>query len=145
MPEITQDEMIKAAEEQSKKLVEESNGQLKLPTPRETQRLYDSNPVYVNKFMAAMMKNNMVAIGLSVEYVPDQSTFLNSFVCTVNDLAGLHQLVTKLLTTFQQQQAIMMQQLQGKVNPAFVEQVKAMQDAQKGEKPVQKPAEGLVK
>lgn len=142
------EEQMQAAHENSVRMAEESGGALKVPSQEETERLYNNDPQYVNKFMATMMKNNMVAIGLCVEYVPNKDAkFIDSFVCTIQDIAGLHQLLTKMLTAFQQEQAKMIQAMQGKVNPGFVEQIKAMQDAQKGDRPaaIQKPAEGLVK
>ena len=119
-------------DENSKKMVEESGGALKLPSQQEIQSLHDSKSVYINKFMCAVLKNSMVKIGLAVENAPDTpATFVSSFICTVHDVASLQQLLTRLLTSYQQQQQAMIQAAQGKVRPEFLDTIKAMQGMEK--------------
>lgn len=116
------------------KLAKESNGGLKLPSRAEQLEVRAFPAVYINRFMASVMKNNMVRIGLSVEHAPDEATFLSAFCCTIQDIASLHQLLTKLLTAFQQQQQMMIQHAQGKVNPDFLKTMQAMQESNENEK-----------
>lgn len=130
---MTPEEQQKAGEENSKKMVEESQGKLQLPTEKESQDFYDNKIKFANKFMAVALKNGMVGLAFNIEYTPKETRFLDSFVFTMNDAAALHQLLTQILTSFQQEQARLMQQLQGKVSPGFAEKIKAMQDAQKAQ------------
>ena len=83
--------------------------------------------------MVAMLRNNAVKIGFGVEFTPDNpSTFITGVVTTIHDVAALHNLLTRLLTSYQQQQQSMIQAAQAKVNPSFVKTMEAMQEAQKG-------------
>lgn len=116
------------------KLVEDSKGTLKKPTSAEMDYMNGSFE-YVNKFLCAVLKNNMIKLGFSLENFPatDENPENSAFVCAVmtdiQSIANLHQLLTQVLTAFQKEQMKQMQALQGKVNPNFVEQIKAAQEA----------------
>ncbi len=101
------------------------------PTALEVSELHDHIAPYVNKFTVAVMKNDMVKLGLSIEYTPEQNRFVTSVNCNIRDIASLHNLLTKLLTSYQQQQQAMIQAAQGKVNPSYLETLKGMQEANK--------------
>jgi hypothetical protein len=121
-------------DENSKKLVEESGGSLILPTDEEIISFQRDRAVYINKFMCSVLKNGIIKFGLVIDNGPGtESTFVTSFICNVNDAANLHQVLTKLLTSFQQQQQAMIQAAQGKVKPEFLDTIKAMQDMNKEE------------
>lgn len=122
-----------AMEDNTKKLVEESGGTLRLPAEQETKDLQDDRAPFINKFMVAMLRNNAVKIGFSVEYnEKTPSTYISGVVTTIHDVATLHNLLTRLLTSYQQHQQSMIQAAQAKVNPGFVKTLEAMQEAQKG-------------
>lgn len=108
------------------------------PLPHQINELRDHISVYVNKFTASVLKHAMVKLGFSVEYGPDNKDdrFVGSYVMTIHDVAALHNLLGQMLNAYQQQQQLMIQQAQGKVNPQFLEQLKAMQKAHlEGDKP----------
>lgn len=137
MPEVDQDKANNAADakgsmEISDKLIQESGGLLKAPSTEEMERMNKADPIYVNKFLCALLRNNMIKLGFAMENNEQSSVFQYSIITDVQSLANLHQLLTKVLTSFQQQQMQAMQALQGKVNPAFVEQMKAAQEAAAG-------------
>lgn len=116
------------------KLVEESDGTLKKPSETEMKEMTEGMFPYVNKFLCAILKNNMVKIGFSLENNAESSVFHTAILTDIQSVANLHALLTKVLTAFQQEQMRQMQALQGKVNPNFVEQIKAAQEAQTGKK-----------
>lgn len=119
-------------EEAADKLIEESKGALKKPSEKEMKEMTDNMFPYVNKFLCAVLKNNMVKLGFSLENNEESSVFHTAVLTDIQSVANLHQLLTKVLTAFQQQQMKQMQELQGRVNPNFVEQIKAAQEAAQG-------------
>lgn len=125
-------------EKNTDEILKKSGGAIKVASAREMADMNGYNAPYVNKFLCSGLRNNMVHIGFATEHsqtsadkAPD-SEFRFSFITDVQSLANLHQLLSQYLTAFQQEQMRQMQALQGKVNPNFVEQIKAAQEAQSG-------------
>ncbi len=105
---------------------------IKTPTQAQINELRDHTSVYVNKFTGTVLKNAMVKLGFGLEYTAEANDdrFVGAYIMHVSDMANLHGLLTKLLQAYQAQQQAMMQAAQGKVNPAFLEQLEAMKKAQ---------------
>jgi len=120
----------KEMENNAKKLVDESARALRIPTAQEQTDLQEHNSPFINKFMVAMLRNKAVKLGFGVEYTPDQpATFTTAVVTTIHDVAALHNLLTRLLTSYQQQQQSMIQAAQAKVNPGFAKTLEALSEA----------------
>lgn len=115
------------------KLADESQGALKAPSKNELEDIKHHIAPFANKFIATFLKDGTVKIGYAIEYTPEESKFIDGFVTSINSLATLHNLLTKILTAFQQQQQQLIQQAQAKVNPQFLETLKGMQEANKSE------------
>lgn len=115
----------------TEEIVKRSGGAVKKASNAEIDAMTNYISPYVNKFMCSVLRNNMVHIGFVLESNEDHTKFVTAIMTDIQCVANLHALLTQVLTQFQQQQMKQMQELQGKINPQFAEQMKMAQEAKK--------------
>ena len=100
---------------------------------------------YVNRFIITTLKNGMVKLGWALEYAgevqaqpasngkpavkaqPAKSEYIGALYGNIQDMANLHNLLGRLLQSFQAEQQRLIQEAQAKVNPAFLDKLKALE------------------
>ncbi len=115
----------------TEEMIKNSGGAVKKASELEIFSMNSHKSPYVNKFLCSVLRNNMVHLGFSLENNETNSNFISAIVTDIQCIANLHNLLTQVLTQFQQHQMREMQALQSKVNPQFAEQMRLAQEAKK--------------